>query len=314
MYNDEIKAENKIITNDDLTQIFQLMGETLKKYLKISQQEEIQNKMLDYGYQKYTFKDEGSKMRTVVDFYDNTTITFDNYDKFMSIFYSRIEEIKSIDVHYILCYTVATPEPDRTREYYSQSIDLYINENKMDINLNLKSDDPKLDGVYELIKSKVLNAREKYDDVIKKKNKITTTVIFGIGLIPAMVIGLLFLLIPTVNEIIFNGYIVYPIIVLLLGFIIGSMLSTSKMEKYYKPIVPEKRYAGFDKNYNSVYKDDIDKYVGTSEILIGKKINNLENRELILKEYNKYKSLVPIELIALLFASMIVVIIGLLVL
>lgn len=29
MYNDTIKAENKIISNDDLMQIFQLMGEKL---------------------------------------------------------------------------------------------------------------------------------------------------------------------------------------------------------------------------------------------------------------------------------------------
>ena len=34
MYNDTIKAENKIISSDDLTQIFQLMGETLKNILK----------------------------------------------------------------------------------------------------------------------------------------------------------------------------------------------------------------------------------------------------------------------------------------
>ena len=31
MYNDTIKAENRIISNDNLTQIFQTMGETLKK-------------------------------------------------------------------------------------------------------------------------------------------------------------------------------------------------------------------------------------------------------------------------------------------
>ena len=36
MYNDTIKAENKIITNEDLFEIFQLMGETLKKYQKIA--------------------------------------------------------------------------------------------------------------------------------------------------------------------------------------------------------------------------------------------------------------------------------------
>ena len=30
--------------------------------------------MLDYAYQSYTFKDEGSRMKVTVDFYDNTNI------------------------------------------------------------------------------------------------------------------------------------------------------------------------------------------------------------------------------------------------
>ena len=55
MYNDTIKAENKIITNEDLFEIFQLMGETLKKYQKISKVEEQRNAMLDYSYQEYSF-------------------------------------------------------------------------------------------------------------------------------------------------------------------------------------------------------------------------------------------------------------------
>ena len=118
MYNDTIKAENKIISSDDLTQIFQLMGETLKKYLKTSQDEEKQNRMLDTPYQNYTFKDEGSKMKVIVDFYDNTNITFDNYDIFMGTFYSRIDEIKTMDVYYTLSYTVITPEPNRSGNFY----------------------------------------------------------------------------------------------------------------------------------------------------------------------------------------------------
>ena len=180
MYNDTIKAENKIISSDDLTQIFQLMGETLKKYLKTSQDEEKQNRMLDTPYQNYTFKDEGSRMKVIVDFYDNTNITFDNYDNFMGIFYSRIDEIKTMDIHYTLSYTVITPEPNRSRNSYFQSIQMHINENKIDITLNLKSDDPKLDEVYNLIKNKVLSAPEKYDDVIRRKSKITNTVSFGV--------------------------------------------------------------------------------------------------------------------------------------
>lgn len=310
MYNDTIKAENKIITSDDLTQIFQLMGETLKKYLRISQQEEMQNKSLDFQHQNYTFKNDASKMKVTVDFYDNTTITFDNYDNFMGVFYSRIDEIKSLDVYYALNYTVITPEPYRSRSSYIQTIQMYIKENKLDIILKLRSEDPKLNEIYELIKSKVLNAPEKYDEVIKKKSKITNTVAFGIGLIPAMVIGLIMLAIPVVNSIFLKGYIVYPIFVAVLSYLIGNVFASLKLDRYYNSIMPDKKYAGYS-NGHSVYKDDIDKFVGTSDILIGKKVNNMENRRMIKSEYEKYKGIIPKELIALLVISVIVIIIGL---
>jgi len=111
MYNDTVKAENKIISYEDLNQIFQLMGETLKKYLKIYEREEMQNQMLEPWDKSYTFKDEGSKMRVTVDFYDNTNIVFDNYDNFMGIFYSRINEIRSMDVYFSLSYVLKDIKP-----------------------------------------------------------------------------------------------------------------------------------------------------------------------------------------------------------
>lgn len=312
MYNDTIRAENKIISGDDLTQIFQLMGETLKKYLKISQQEEMQNRMLDIPYQNYTFKDEGSKMKVIVDFYDNTNITFDNYDSFMGIFYSRIDEIKTMDINYTLNYTVMTPLPNRSRNFYTQSIQMHINENKLDITLNLKSADPKLDEIYNFIKNKVLSAPEKYDEVIKSKSKIVNTVSFGTGLIPGIIITSLLLFIPVVNNIILKGYVVYPIVAIIVSYMIGSAISSPKLDKYYEPIVPSKKYAGYDStNHKRIYKDDIDSFVGTSEILIGKKINNLDNRKTIKNIYEKYKGLIPKELIALLIVTIIVIIIGL---
>lgn len=310
MYNDTIKAENKIITNENLTQIFQLMGETLKKYQKISIAEEQRNQMLDYGYQTYSFKDGGSKMKVTVDFYDNTNITFDNYDNFISIFYSRIEEIKSLDVHYTLSYTVVTPEPNRRRDNYYQSINMYINENKMDISLRLDSQDPKLDEIYNLIKNVVLNAPEKYDMVIKKKSSITNTVAFAIGMIPAIIISTILLFIPQLNTIFLKGYVTYPICCLALAYLIGNMFAASKLDKYYSPIMPEKKYAGYSDGH-AVYKDDVDKFIGTSEILIGKKVNNLNNREIIKKEYKKYMDYIPMELLVLLVASVFVVIVGL---
>lgn len=311
MYNDTIKAENKIISSDDLAQIFQLMGETLKKYLRVSEQEEIQNRMLDIPYQNYTFKDEGSKMKVIVDFYDNTNITFDNYDSFMGIFYSRINEIKTMDVYYTLNYTVMNPEPNRSRDYYTQSIQMHINENKLSIDLNLKSEDPKLDDVYKFIKNKILNAPEKYDDIIKNKNKIMNTITFATGLIPGMVMAALLLFAPYVNNIIFKGFVVYPLIVLFIAYLIGSMIASSKLDKYYEIIMPSKKYAGYDSTNNErIYEDDIDSFVSSSEILIGKKVNNLDYHRIIKKEYEKYRGLIPKELVALLIVTIIIIIIG----
>ena len=311
MYNDTIKAENKIISSDDLAQIFQLMGETLKKYLKVSEQEEMKNRMLDISYQSYTFKDEGSKIKVIVDFYDNTNITFDNYDSFMGIFYSRLNEIKTMDVYYTLNYTVMNPEPNRSRDYYTQSIQMHINENKFSIDLNLKSEDPKLDDVYKFIKNKILNAPEKYDDIIKNKNKIMNTITFATGLIPGMVMAALLLFAPYVNNIIFKGFVVYPLIVLFIAYLIGSMIASSKLDKYYETIMPSKKYDGYDSTNNErIYEDDIDSFVSSSEILIGKKVNNLDYRRIIKKEYEKYRGLIPKELVALLIVTIIIIIIG----
>ncbi len=310
MYNETIKCENKIITNEDLTQIFQMMGETLKKYQKISVQEEQINRTKDYAEKNYTFKDDGSKMKVIVDFYDNTNITFDNYENFMSIFYSRIEEIKSMDIYYSLNYTIITPEPNKSREYYNQSIKMYIKDNKIEIALNLKSNDPKLEEIYNLIKNKILNAPEKYDEIIRKRDKITNTIALSKGLIPGIILTTLILFIPTLNKIFFKGYVIYPICALFISYIIGSILTSSKLDKYYEPIVPSKKSAGFDSNYKRIYEDDIESFVNTSEILIGKKVNNLENRRIIKNEYEKYKQLLPKYLITLIVVTIIVIIIG----
>ena len=310
MYNDTIKAENKIIDSSELVKIFQTMGETLKKYQRISADEDRRNSMFDLSYQNYTFKDEGSSFKAFVNFYDNTNIKFDKYDSFMGIFYSRLSEIKSMEIIFSMNYSVITPEPNKSRNTYYNHITMYINDKKLDIELDLNSDDNKLDEVYNCIKEVVLKAPEKYDDIIKKRGRISNIISLGFGLIPALVITTLLLFVPSLNLIFFKGYVVYPILAILLAFIIGSLLTSSKMDKYYEPILPEQKSAGYDSNFNHIYEDDIESFTNTSDILIGKKVNYLANRQKIREEYAKYKKLLPKELIALGILTVIVIIIG----
>ena len=84
-------------------------------------------------------------------------------------------------------------------------------------------------------------------------------------------------------------------------------MGNSKLDKCYKSIVPEKKYAGFNANTGtSYYKDDIDQYVTTSEILIGKNMNNLDYRKEIKALKEKYKKWIPYELGIMALISIIV--------
>ena len=70
-YENEIAAQ-RAKDNAEVKEASLRQAEEARK--KIEQMEEQKNRMLDYAYQSYSFKDNGSRMKVTVDFYDNTTI------------------------------------------------------------------------------------------------------------------------------------------------------------------------------------------------------------------------------------------------
>lgn len=312
MYYDTIKCENKIISSEALMEIFQTMNDTLKKYERISEQEKMQNQMLERKYQKFTYDYTISKLSFQINFTDNTDISIDKFETFSGIFYSRISEIKNIYVRMSSLYD--TKEEEQQAKSYRQYITLDISNKKMNISVELDSDDPKFDNVYNKIKEKVLMAPEKYDDVMRNKSKIVNAVTVATGMIPAIIITSIFLFIPTLNKVFLKGIVVYPLVVVFLMYMIGSIIANSKLDKYYDTISPDKKYAGYDTtNHKSIYKDDMDSYLNTSDILIGSKVNNLVYREKIREIYNKYKNSVLPMILVLAGVSVVVAIVGLLI-
>lgn len=308
MYNDTIKVANKIISDSDLADIFQKMNEEILENNKICKQEIMQNEKYETEYQHWTTKDFQGTFKCTVNFYDDTNITFDNYNNFISIYNSRIHEIKEIWVRYHFSYWI---QNGRDSKLMSQGISMNIYESKMDIDVNLSSEDKKMDDIYTLIKNKILNAPEKYDRIIKKKSSIANKVSFALGVIPSLVICTLLVFVPTIREVYGMTYILYPIAVVLLGFIIGETVFGGKLDQLYSTIVPEKKYAGYDStNYKSIYKDDIDSYVQSSEIIIGKNIDNIKNRREIAEIEKKYSKYIPTEIIVILVLSLIMILVG----
>lgn len=77
----------------------------LLEYQKLSNIKERQNDSLKWKDKAWDFKDEGSSLNFNVDFYDDTSIKFDNYNNFVSIYNQRLDEIKNI-INYRLGYWV----------------------------------------------------------------------------------------------------------------------------------------------------------------------------------------------------------------
>ena len=67
------------------------------------------------------------------------------------------------------------------------------------------------------------------------------------------------------------------------------------MNKLYETLLPEKKYAGYDKNYGSIYTDNVEDYVNSSEVLIGKNVDNKYKRDKIKEMNEKSKGLLLIE-------------------
>ena len=304
MYNDTIKVANKIISTKDLQEIFEKMKEEAEQNSKIYKKECSENEKLEWDKQNWTMKDFKYSFSFIVDLYDNTNITFDNYIDFITIFNNRLHEIKYIMASYSYNYFI---QNESDSDYIHQSIDIHIWEDKLDIYVNLSSKDKKMNSVYELIKEKIKKAPRRYDKLIKNKKSIINKIEFGLGMIPSIIICTLLLLIPTIRE--FSMIlIIYPLSVVILGIFLGTVFIGNELSRLYSPIVPNKKYDGFnEQTYESIYKDDLDDYVQKSEILIGKNVNNIKNRIIIRNLDKKYSKYIPFEIIAVFIITMILI-------
>ena len=307
MHDDTIKVANKIISDKDLADIFQKMNDELMLCEQINKQEEIQNEKYEREYQHWSCKYLNGSFNATINFYDDTNVTFDNYNNFISIFNSRISEIKDM---YVSCYLSYTIQHGNDSKSVANKIYLHIYENKMSIDIKLDSNDNRMNDVYQFIKDKITNAPIKYDRIIKDKRKITTKVSFALGIIPSLVICTLLCFIPIIREAYSMTFVIYPVLVLALCFVIGGTISSMKLDQYYKTIVPKEKSEWDSKKGTRVKSDDIDEFLKTSEIIIGKNIRNLHNRSEIEEIEEKYSKNIPYYILITIVLSIMVVAIG----
>lgn len=301
MYNEAIKTTNKIISDKVLIEIFEKINEEKIRCEKKYQMEKNFNDKVDFLNQKWTMNYLQVSFRFIVDFYDNSNITFDNYLSFLSTFNNRSYEIKSILCYYDLNYF------DKDNKNHNNKIYFQIYEDSMNIEVEIDSNDEFANDIFTFIKQKINEAPVKYDYVMKNKSKIINKVAFAQGNILGIIISLLLLFIPAIRMLLIEYFWLYPLIVGGIAYFTGFLIFTSKLNELYKPIDMEKIYDGYDfENNKNIYKNDKTKYLNTCEVIIGKNINNLENRHEIKKIEEKFKKFIPYELAIIALLTLII--------
>ena len=240
-----------------------------------------------------------------VDFYDSTNITINNYESFMGIFNSRLHEIRSIISNFSISYF------DVNNKSCSNSINLMIFENSFDIRVAIDTSNSEMSDLFNFIKSSIYEAPEKYDFVMKNKSKICLLYTFALGSIVAIILSVILVCMPPVFSILTGGYwMLFPVICLILGYFLGTLLFSGSISNLYKNIDMEKIYDGYDPNtFESKYKSDKNSYINSSEVIIGKNIDNLSNRNKIKDLYYEKKKYIKFELIAIVVITLILLLI-----
>ena len=130
------------------------------------------------------------------------------------------------------------------------------------------------------------------------------------GLIPSILLCLLSCASEAIRLVYMTTYVLFPIATIMLGFAIGITVSFFIMGKLYATLIPEKKYAGYDKKYGSVYTDNVEDYINTSEVLIGKNIDNKNKRDKIKSMYEQSSKLILIELAIVAIISIVLIGLG----
>ena len=186
-----------------------------------------------------------------------------------------------------------------------------IYENSFDISIALDSSNREMVDLFDYIKTAINKAPKKYDFVIKNKRKICFSYILELGNIIGIILSTILICLPPVFSMMISGcWILYPLFCLILGYLIGTIIFSNTMDNLYKNIDMEKIYDGYNPNtFESKYKPDKQSYINSSEVIIGKNINNISDRKKIKKLYLDKKKYIKFELLVIAFITLLLAVI-----
>lgn len=284
------KVVNKQIPLKSIIQIANNLEEYKEKYDKIFQSEEEKNKNLSYSEKRYEYEHGSAKIAYTIEFKNGKSIKEDNYNWFIDNL-KNANEIKHISIDMWISFEKPEYGERRNSNFNKIYAYLYFRENEASIQIDTDHQEQEAHSLYSEIMDILENNEERYNKTIKNRAIRTQCFTITIGIILSYIIYVVLKInlnkLPeTIANIVNNKYaIVFG--QWIVAIILGNFVSDWFISMIYKPLVPEKRYAGYNySSHKSMYRDNVEDYIAHPEVHFGK-YADAENRRLKIEKIYK---------------------------
>ena len=275
------KVVNKQISIKSIIDVANYIEDYKERYDKIFQDEENKNKGKSFGEKNYDYENGYTRLEYTIEFHNGKRITESDYNWFVgNLNNTRI--IKEICISLSIAYN----SKSNGSKYNDIRNSIHANVEFRDCGMKLKYSDVTINidttnqeneahNIYSTIMNTLEDNPDRYDKTIKSRKIRIQSFTISVGIILSYILYVVLLInknkLPgDILNYLSNKY------VLIFGqwfvaILLGNAFSYWYILTVYKPLLPETKYAGYDRStYKSKYKDDIDDYVEHSEVHFGK--------------------------------------------
>ncbi|MCQ2571217.1 MAG: hypothetical protein MJ154_03145 [Candidatus Saccharibacteria bacterium] len=295
-------ARDRTISVEPILHYLEYVELYLNHIRSVEAAEKVKNEPLLHSYQTWTCYNPYIYTSYMVVRVDGANVNYKSISEFKSALKYQISSIKRVYANVTLKYGTMTEGKSSGRDH-SNEFSLTFGENGFKFEYDIDQNDKQLFDATNTFVSKIDSMPLKLDRIIRQKELVIMKVGFGMGLVPAIALGIISTFIPALHNFYQQYFVAFPFLVLACGFIFGIFLGGFRLSNAYSKLIPTK-YGGYNAKTRSSYRvDDMDAFCEEVDVLMGKKSEYGKVREYISSNEKKFGKLILPELAVVLIAS-----------
>lgn len=295
------KILNKQIPLETIIKIADYLEDYKENYDKKFELEINKNKNLPYGEKKWEYENGSTSISYTIELKNGKTMKENNYNWFIT----NLNNPKGIQSIYISVYvSFFTKSSNSTMNDLYNKIDatLYFREKDCSIDVNTTNQESQAHNLYSTLMNILEDNKDRYDKTMKYVGVRTQCFTISVGLILSYILFIALKIninkLPELLVMYMNNKYVLILGQWFISILLGNLASYWFIYSIYKPLLPETKYVGYNYSNNTgMYKDDVDEYIGHSEIHFGKYWDAEKRRNTIEKIYKFTKIILLIQLL-----------------